>query len=52
MIKTICVFSSSSSAVDSIYSDTAVELGKKLGEDGFDLVFGGADAGIYDIRSS
>ncbi|MCX9012762.1 MAG: TIGR00730 family Rossman fold protein [Candidatus Methanoperedens sp.] len=49
MIKTVCVFSSSSSAVDSIYRDTAVELGKKLGEDGFDLVFGGADAGLMGV---
>ncbi len=43
MIKTVCVFSSSSSAVNSVYRDTATDLGKRLGQESFDLIFGGAD---------
>ncbi len=50
-IKAICVFCSSSSAVDSIYSDAAAELGKNLGQEGFDLIFGGADAGLMGITA-
>lgn len=49
MIKTICVFSSSSSAVDSTYFDISIELGEKLGREGFDLIFGGADVGLMGI---
>lgn len=49
MIKTVCVFSSSSSAVNSVYRDTAVDLGKRLGQEGFDLTFGGADVGLMGI---
>ena len=49
MIKTVCVFSSSSSAVNSTYSDTAIDLGKRLGQEGFDLIFGGADVGLMGI---
>ena len=49
MIKTICVFSSSSSAVNSVYSDTAIDLGKRLGQEGFDLIFGGADVGLMGV---
>lgn len=49
MIKTVCVFSSSSSAVNSVYRDTAIDLGKRLGQEGFDLIFGGADVGLMGI---
>ncbi len=49
MIKTVCVFSSSSSAVNSIYRDTATDLGIKLGQEGFDLIFGGADVGLMGV---
>ncbi len=49
MIKKICVFSSSNSAVNSVYCDTAVDLGKRLGQEGFDLTFGGADVGLMGI---
>ncbi len=51
MIKSICVFCSSSSAVNSIYRDTAMELGKMLGRCGLDLVFGGADVGLMGITA-
>ena len=49
MIKTICVFSSSSSAVNSVYRDTAIDLGKRLGQEGLNLIFGGADVGLMGI---
>lgn len=49
MIKTVCVFSSSSSAVNSVYRDTAIDLGKRLGQEGFDLTFGGADVGLMGV---
>lgn len=49
MIKTVCVFSSSSSAVNSVYRDTATDLGKRLGQESFDLIFGGADVGLMGI---
>ena len=49
MIKTVCVFSSSSSAVNSAYKDTAIDLGKRLGQEGFDLIFGGADVGLMGV---
>ena len=51
MIKRICVFCSSSSAVNSVYQDTAAELGKMLGLYGLDLVFGGADVGLMGITA-
>jgi len=49
MIKTVCVFSSSSSAVNSVYRDTTIELGKRLGQEGFGLIFGGADVGLMGV---
>lgn len=49
MIKTVCVFSSSSSAVNCVYRDTAIDLGKRLGQEGFDLIFGGADVGLMGV---
>lgn len=49
MIKTICVFSSSSSAVNSVYRNTAIDLGKRLGQEGFGLIFGGADVGLMGV---
>ncbi len=49
MIKTVCVFSSSSSAVNSVYHETTIELGKRLGQENFDLIFGGADVGLMGV---
>lgn len=49
MIKIICVFSSSSSAVNSVYRDTAIDLGERLGKEGFDLTFGGANVGLMGV---
>lgn len=46
MRKTICVFCSSSSAIDEIYFEAARELGKVIGERGWGLVYGGSDVGL------
>ena len=46
MRKTICVFCSSSSAIDAIYFEAARELGKASGERGWGLVYGGSDVGL------
>lgn len=45
-MKSICVYCSSSSAVDSHYTDAAVEFGSRLGQRGFTLVYGGASVGL------
>jgi cytokinin riboside 5'-monophosphate phosphoribohydrolase len=46
MRKTICVFCSSSSAVDEVYFEAARELGKAIGDRGWGLVYGGSDVGL------
>lgn len=42
----ICVFCSSSGAVDQAYVDATVEFGRLLGEHGHSLVFGGSCVGL------
>ena len=46
LMKTICVFCSSSSAVDEVYYQTATDLGHRIGQLGFDLIYGGASIGL------
>jgi hypothetical protein len=46
MQKTVCVFCSSSSAVEQVYFDAARELGLLLAERGWPLVYGGTDVGL------
>ena len=45
-IKSICVFCASSSAVDPVYLSAAFDLGRCLGREGIDLVYGGASIGL------
>jgi len=45
-IRAICVFCASSSSVDQIFRDAADDLGRKMGELGIDLVYGGATIGL------
>ncbi|MBT5471771.1 MAG: TIGR00730 family Rossman fold protein, partial [Nitrospina sp.] len=45
-IKSICVFCSSSDAVDDSYKSVATELGREIGKRGVDLVYGGASIGL------
>ena len=45
-MKKICVFGSSSSAIDQSYFDAAAELGRLIAENGWKLVFGAGDMGV------
>jgi len=46
MQKTICVFSSSSDAVDSVFFDGATELGNLIAKQNYVLIYGGAKIGL------
>lgn len=45
-IKRVCVFASSSNFLDEIYYKDAKELGKLLGQNGYDIVYGGSNLGL------
>ena len=45
-IHTICVFCASSNAVDAVYLEAATDLGRRMGQSGIDLVYGGASIGL------
>jgi cytokinin riboside 5'-monophosphate phosphoribohydrolase len=47
----ICVFSSSSNAVDSVYFDEAERLGRIIGERNHNLVNGGANVGLMEAAA-
>ncbi|MEL7588909.1 MAG: TIGR00730 family Rossman fold protein [Prolixibacteraceae bacterium] len=42
----ICIFSSSSNAIDAVYVDEAVRLARMIGERGHTLINGGANVGL------
>lgn len=46
MIKSICVYSSSSDAIDETYFEAAKEVGKQIGENSHTLIFGGGRIGL------
>ncbi len=46
MIKRICIFASSSNFLNSLYYDAAAELGKLIGQNGYDMVYGGSNLGL------
>ena len=49
----VCVFSSSSSTLPSIYYDDAKKLGKLLGQNNMDLVYGGSKVGtMHEIAKA
>jgi uncharacterized protein (TIGR00730 family) len=48
-MKTICVYCSSSNRVPEPYLEAARELAAAMVRDGYDLVYGGADAGIMGL---
>lgn len=50
--KKICVFCSSSDAVDGIFRAAAVELGRGLGERGWGLVYGGTTVGLMGAMAA
>ncbi len=45
-LKAVCVFCASSSRVDGVYLEAARDLGRRLGRDGIQLVYGGASIGL------
>ncbi len=45
-IRAICVFCASSNAVDGVYLDAAADLGRRMGQAGIDLIYGGASIGL------
>jgi len=46
MVRSVCVFCSSSESVDEVYRETATDLGRRLGRLGLNLVYGGASIGL------
>lgn len=46
MIKNICVFCSSSDFLEEIYYKDAAQLGKLLGQNGYNIVYGGSTLGM------
>jgi len=45
-IRAMCVFCASSNAVDPVYLEAATDLGRRMGQSGIDLVYGGASIGL------
>ncbi len=45
-IQSICVFCASSQSVGDVFKNIALELGRKLGRQGIDLVYGGCSIGL------
>ena len=45
-IRSICVFCASSNAVGEVYLNAATDLGRRMGQAGIDLVYGGASIGL------
>ena len=46
MSKNVCVFSASSAAIDEDYVEAAIELGRRIAEAGWTMVFGGGTVGL------
>ena len=45
-IRSICVFCASSNAVGEVYLEAATDLGRRMGQAGINLVYGGASIGL------
>lgn len=50
--KTVCVYSSSSDAVEHKYLELASETGRLMGENNYDLVYGGGNVGLMGKLAS
>lgn len=48
-IKSVCVYCGSSARVDQIYKDAAVELGKTIAANKWDVVYGGGRVGLMGL---
>ncbi len=51
MVRSVCVYCSSSNAVNSVFKETASELGKKLAVHNYRLVYGGGNIGLMGIMA-
>jgi uncharacterized protein (TIGR00730 family) len=51
MIKNVCVYASSSSLLDNIYTEAAAELGRALAKRGWGLVFGAGAHGLMGVTA-
>jgi hypothetical protein len=49
MLRSICVFCGSSSGAQSVYAQTAQEMGRLLARSGIGLVFGGSKLGLMGV---
>jgi uncharacterized protein (TIGR00730 family) len=49
MTKNICVYCGASDRVDQVYKDAAADLGRTIGHNGFNLVYGGGRLGLMGI---
>lgn len=45
----ICVFSSSSNAIDEVYVNDAIDLARHIGQSGYCLINGGSNVGTMDV---
>ena len=51
IVKKICVYCSASDGIDEIYYKDAQKMGELLGQNGYDLVYGGSDFGLMGTVS-
>lgn len=49
LIKSVCVYCGSSSRVDQVYKDAAIELGQTLAANNWDVVYGGGRVGLMGL---
>jgi uncharacterized protein (TIGR00730 family) len=50
-VKNICVYCGSGAGTDPIFGEIAVELGRRMAEQGIGLVYGGGDVGLMGITA-
>ncbi len=50
-MKKICVYCSASDGIDEIYYEDAQKIGELIGQNGYDLVYGGSDFGLMGTVS-
>lgn len=48
-IQSVCVYCGSSARVDQVYKDAAVNLGKTIAENGWNVVYGGGRVGLMGL---
>ena len=47
--KTICIYCSSSNNLETKYYEIGKELGSKIGQEGYDMVYGGTEVGLMGV---